>query len=470
MGNYARQRLLGHVKKWEKFRKDPYLDVDGNYAIGYGSHFIGGKKVDKLTKSISEADASAALEAYLTEREGALAKSIPNWKSIPSDAQDMLLDVAMGKRGLLSSKSSPKLHSELTAARTPDEMRSVVRRHYPTYRKAEGEVSEGLANRRADGLKTLAVQTAEGGGDTGMPPDLAAFTAEISAMPVAPISNPEEAVRNAARAEARRQDRIKNMWANIAIHEMERKERDKALHDQITQEWYAGYAAQRAAQERAPVAKPARAAGRAGSEVEDMMGRMETVITDIDGVKIRDGKGQTRRATAADLRNIQENKQTYRDLGIRLDDKGGEALGEPQGTLPAEPRSAAPVSGPRIVINPSTFRNSKDALCVAFNERFRIAMEQYGWVPKSEPTEAQRRFFSDTAYADDEEMLRRTIIARIIVLDTSVKDPTDAQLADAMEFLNMFREREKPSNQWEADALERIIRLVETVQPKGEAI
>ena len=152
--------------------------------------------------------------------------------------------------------------------------------------------------------------------------------------------------------------------------------------------------------------------------------------------------------------------------------KGGNARGEskpssvPKGHNPA----LDGYSGPRIVVNPTTFRNSKDALCVAFNERFRIAMEQYGWVPKSEPTEAQRRFFSDTAYADDEEMLRRTIIARIIVLDTSVKDPTDAQLADAMEFLNMFREREKPSNQWEADALERIIRLVETVQPKGEAI
>ena len=152
--------------------------------------------------------------------------------------------------------------------------------------------------------------------------------------------------------------------------------------------------------------------------------------------------------------------------------KGGNAPGESKS--PGVPKGHNPAldgySGPRIVVNPTTFRNSKDALCVAFNERFRIAMEQYGWVPKSEPTDVQRRFFSDTAYADDEEMLRRTIIARIIVLDTSVKDPTDAQLADAMEFLNMFREREKPSNQWEADALERIIRLVETVQPKGEAI
>ena len=33
----------------------------------------------------------------------------------------------------------------------------------------------------------------------------------------------------------------------------------------------------------------------------------------------------------------------------------------------------------RIIINPSTFKNGKDAMCVAFNERFRIAMEQYGF-------------------------------------------------------------------------------------------
>lgn len=163
---------------------------------------------------------------------------------------------------------------------------------------------------------------------------------------------------------------------------------------------------------------------------------------------------------------------SHRTVEARAAAKGGNAPGESKSSVVPSGHNPAldGYSGPRIVVNPTTFRNSKDALCVAFNERFRIAMEQYGWVPKSEPTEAQRRFFSDTAYADDEEMLRRTIIARIIVLDTSVKDPTDAQLADAMEFLNMFREREKPSNQWEADALERIIRLVETVQPKGEAI
>jgi hypothetical protein len=122
----------------------------------------------------------------------------------------------------------------------------------------------------------------------------------------------------------------------------------------------------------------------------------------------------------------------------------------------------------RIVINPSTFKNGKDALCVAFNERFRIAMEQYGFEPQSEPTDRQRRFFSDTAYADDEVQLRRTILARILTLDTSIKDPTDEQLREALGFLREFKRRERPSNDWEASAIERLEILVQTVVNKGK--
>lgn len=122
----------------------------------------------------------------------------------------------------------------------------------------------------------------------------------------------------------------------------------------------------------------------------------------------------------------------------------------------------------RIIINPSTFRNEKSALCVAMNERFRIAMEQYGFEPQSEPTDRQRRFFADTAYADDEVQLRRTILARILTLDTSVKDPTDEQLQEAVAFLQEFKRRERPSNDWEASAIDRLEVLVQTVVNKGK--
>ena len=122
----------------------------------------------------------------------------------------------------------------------------------------------------------------------------------------------------------------------------------------------------------------------------------------------------------------------------------------------------------RIIINPSTFKNEKSALCVAMNERFRIAMEQYGFEPQSEPTDRQRRFFADTAYADDEVQLRRTILARILTLDTSVKDPTDEQLREAVAFLQEFKRRERPSNDWEASAIDRLEVLVQTVVNKGK--
>ena len=270
---YSRQRLLDHVKKWEKMRSRPYLDVDGNYAIGYGSHFVGGKKVTRDTAAIDEATATAELVAYLTDRENALAKFIPNWGRIPSDRQDMLLDVAMGKRGILSAETSSDLHRRLGATTDPVELSRIVDEEYPTYAKAGGEPSEGLANRRADGLNTLRVQQDSKGGE--------------------------------ARA-------------------------------------------------------------------------------DIEGGDVEPTPGET---------------------------AGPE---ETTGPIPTRP------SGPRIVINPTTFRNRKDALCVAFNERFRIAMEQYGFEPRSEPTPAQRRFFADTAYADDEVQLRRTILARILTLDTSI--------------------------------------------------
>lgn len=120
----------------------------------------------------------------------------------------------------------------------------------------------------------------------------------------------------------------------------------------------------------------------------------------------------------------------------------------------------------RIVINPSTFKNAKDALCVAWNERIRIFLEEHGFEPKSEPTEAQREFLSDTAYRDDELMLRRTILARIATLDTSVKDPTPEQLVETLEVLRGFKASEKPSNENEAIQLDRLIALVESVTEK----
>ena len=147
--------------------------------------------------------------------------------------------------------------------------------------------------------------------------------------------------------------------------------------------------------------------------------------------------------------------------------KGGNTSGESDSSSALSGHNPAldGYSGPRIVINPSTFRNEKDAMCVAFNERFRIWMEANGFSPKSEPTKKQRAYFADTAYADDEVMLRRTILARIASLDTSVEDPTDQQIAETLEMLKGFKETERSDDAWQAEALDRIIGLVQAVEP-----
>lgn len=169
------------------------------------------------------------------------------------------------------------------------------------------------------------------------------------------------------------------------------------------------------------------------------------------------------------------------DLLKRQAAKGGRTLRAAQGaqeeTPPADAEVPAQPSGsPRIVINPTTFKNSKDALCVAFNEGFRLWMEATGFEPQSEPTEAQRRFFSDTAYADDELQLRRTILARIATFDTSVKDPTDEQLAETAGFLNAVAESGWCKNDWELNSVRKLAAAVEAavgaepVEPKAEPV
>ena len=127
-------------------------------------------------------------------------------------------------------------------------------------------------------------------------------------------------------------------------------------------------------------------------------------------------------------------------------------------------------SGPRVIINPQVMKDDRDALCVAFNESFRIIQEINGFDPVAEPTEKQRAFFADTAYRDDERMLRRTILSRICTFDTSVTDPTDEQLQEAVEFLDTVLEIGAPQNQWEQRAVERIRTAIERSvgQPRTE--
>ena len=149
-------------------------------------------------------------------------------------------------------------------------------------------------------------------------------------------------------------------------------------------------------------------------------------------------------------------RQDAKGGNTRTDADGGDVGSE--AAVSETPISEAPQNpgGPRIVINPQVFNDKRDALCVAFNEALRLVMEANGFEPVSEPTEKQRKFFADTAYADDELQLRRTILARIATLDTSVKDPTDEQLEETAEMLEMVMEVGAPQNEWEQSAVQRL--------------
>lgn len=211
-----------------------------------------------------------------------------------------------------------------------------------------------------------------------------------------------------------------------------------------------------------------------------------TVFPDADGVTrlhtVRDSEAQYRKTGEHfgifdSVENANRGSEWDHHRGnaewaeTHEDAKGGdtgpakdESILEPGGASVSPPAGG----GPRIVINPSTFRNEKDALCVAFNEAFRLIMEEMGFNPVSEPTDAQRKFFSDTAYRNDELQLRRTILARICTFDTSVKDPTDEQIQEAQEFLENVLEAGFPQNEWEQSAVQRIHDVIARVPTRRD--
>lgn len=160
---------------------------------------------------------------------------------------------------------------------------------------------------------------------------------------------------------------------------------------------------------------------------------------------------------------------------VMADAKGGDAGGEVTENAEivnsGEAADTPVTNGPRIVVNPKVFRDSRDALCVAYNEAYRVAMEGLGFDPVSEPTDEQRRFFADTAYADDERMMRRTILARVCTFDTSVKNPTDEQIQESVEFLETVLEAGFPQNEREQSVVKRTLDVLRSVpQGRGDAV
>jgi hypothetical protein len=80
-----------------------------------------------------------------------------------------------------------------------------------------------------------------------------------------------------------------------------------------------------------------------------------------------------------------------------------------------------------IVINPNTKLSLDQIECVCLNEAYRLLMYRYRLVPDISITDAQREFFSDTSYSENDDALKQTVIARIATNDPSAGKITDEQ-------------------------------------------
>ena len=92
-----------------------------------------------------------------------------------------------------------------------------------------------------------------------------------------------------------------------------------------------------------------------------------------------------------------------------------------------------------IKINPAVFEDKRDALAVAWNEALRLVMEDMKFNPVFEVTPEQKAFFKNTAYATNSLALKRTLVARIATLDTSVS-PTPEQEQETLRLLGLVSE------------------------------
>lgn len=178
----------------------------------------------------------------------------------------------------------------------------------------------------------------------------------------------------------------------------------------------------------------------------------------------RDPSAETKAPPATSGKSVRQAAKGG-DTGVE-----GPRDGEMENPTESAKPAPADISGPRIVINPDVFDDGRDAVCVAYNEAFRLIMEEMGFDPVSEPTDEQREFFAGTAYENNEEMLRRTIIARIATFDTSVKNPTQEQIEETIEFLGDVMKAGAPQNSDEQSAVKRIQTVLQKTleTPEGQ--
>ena len=113
-------------------------------------------------------------------------------------------------------------------------------------------------------------------------------------------------------------------------------------------------------------------------------------------------------------------------------------------------------SDPRVVnLNPS-LKGDANRRSVEMNERYRHGMDAMNYAPEFQITPEQREWMRGTAYGNDDNMLRHTIIARILSGD-SVPGLTQEQIAESKQFSRSMPMVE-PQRNMQIDSLSSLFR------------
>ena len=87
----------------------------------------------------------------------------------------------------------------------------------------------------------------------------------------------------------------------------------------------------------------------------------------------------------------------------------------------------------KIILNPFSKNTPEEQQAVAKNEALRLFMKKTNFTSEFDLTNDQKEFFKGTAYANNPEAARQTILARILTGDPSAKTATPEQIKAAQE-------------------------------------
>lgn len=141
------------VEQHEGFRDKAYWDVDG-WAIGHGHKQMrdpvtGKMRLVRKTDTMDRKTSSALVRARLRANAADMYKNLTWSRTLSPGALAALYDIAYNTgTGALSAAKSPALNKSMLAPGADRD--AIVWRELPTYRKSNGKVVPGLANRRAD--------------------------------------------------------------------------------------------------------------------------------------------------------------------------------------------------------------------------------------------------------------------------------------------------------------------------------